>query len=110
MMRRIAFEIETIARPEAMLLAALEANVKLAAKDVQELFALMGVCLAAAGAGRDGEKMRFHDGVAPGEQFHADSIPCIEDLAIGGADAVWIGFGRLEEREDIGAEEAGQAA
>src|SRR5580698_2692982 len=70
-MRRRAFEIEAVAWLKAVMLFAVEPNLKFAAKNVQELFAFMRVRFAAAAAWFDAKKMRLHSRLSPSEQFHA---------------------------------------
>ncbi len=59
---------------------------KFTAQDVEKFLAFMGVRFAAAAARFDAEEVRFHGGVAQGEEFHADRGAGFEDFALGGAD------------------------
>ena len=65
-MRSRAFEIETVAWFQAVVLLAVQPDFKIAAEDVQEFLALVRIGFAAATAWFDAEEMRFHRGIAPG--------------------------------------------
>ena len=80
----------------------LKPNFKFPAKDMKEFLALVSIGFPAIAAWFDAEEMRFHSGVAPGEQFHTDIGTGFENLAIGGmheSGGVAIGF---EKRKKIG--------
>src|SRR6266850_2154674 len=109
-MRSRAFEIETVAGFQAIVLLAVQPDFKLTAKDMQKFFALVRIGFAAAAAGLDAEEMRFHRGIAPGEQFHADVRCRLQDFSLRWPDEPGMLPGGFEKREDVGAIEAGDAA
>ena len=109
-MRRGTFEIEAVTGFELEVPLILQPDFEVAAKDMEELLAFMGVRFAAATAGFDAEEMRFHGGVAPSEQLHADVGAGFENLAIGGVDqgrSIAVGF---EKRKKVGFVETRDAA
>src|SRR5581483_7325188 len=109
-MRRGAFEIEAVARLQAMMFVVVQPDFKFAAQDVEKFFAFVGIGLAAAAARLDAEEMRLHRGVAPGEEFHAHAFGGFENLTLRGMDDAGVFLGGLEERKDVGAVVAGDAA
>src|SRR6266481_6375506 len=60
--------------------------------------------------GFDAEEMRFHRGIAPGEQFHADLRCRLQDFSLRWPNEPGMLPGGFEKREDVGAIEAGDAA
>src|SRR6266849_7947871 len=109
-MWRGAFKIEAVAGLQAIVLAVAEPDFKCAAEDVEEFLAFVGVGFAAAAAGFHAEKVRFHDGVAPGEEFHAHAGIGLQNFSLRWSHEAEIFAGGLEERKDIGAIEARDAA
>src|SRR5260221_14115754 len=105
-----ALEIEAVAGLHAVVFVEVEPDFKFAAQDVKKFLAFVRVGLAAAAAGLDAEKMRLHDGVAPGEQFHANAFGGFEDFTLGGADQSRVVFSVFEEGQNVGAVVAGDAA
>ncbi len=102
-MFHVAGEIKAVAFAEMLGVAAFQRDIEIAAENVQEFFAFVGVRIAAASAGSYSEEMRLHDGVAPSEKFHAHAGAGFENFSIGGADVARIGFGSVEERKDVDA-------
>src|SRR5450755_1965548 len=101
-MRRGAFKIKAVAAPQMVLLAG-QRDLQFSAQYEQELFALVGIRLAAARFWFDSKKMRLHYFVAPGEQFHANTGAGFEHLALGWAYQSGIRFRRIEKIKDVGA-------
>jgi len=89
---------------------AVQPNFKLTAKDVQELLAFVGVGFAAAAAGFDAKKMRFHGGLAPGQKLHAHSGSRFQDFSLAWPHEARVFCRRFKEREDVRAIETGDAA
>ena len=85
-MRRGAFKVQAIPGLQAVVPPIVQPDFKLTAQDMQKFFAFVSVGLATASTGLDAEKMRFHGGVAPGEELHADVRTRFEDLALGWTD------------------------
>jgi len=108
-MRSRAFEIETVAGFQAVVLLAVQPDFKFAAKDVQKFFALVRIGFAAATARFDTEEMRFHRRIAPGEQFHANIRGGFQDFSLVGPDKTRIFTGGFEKRKDVRAIKAGDA-
>lgn len=108
-MGRGAFEIEAIARLETVVALIVEPDLKFTAQDVQEFLAFMSIRFAAAAAWFDAEKVRFHSGVAPGQEFHADLGAGFEDFALRGANEELDVPIRLKHRKDVGFVIAGDA-
>src|SRR5262249_35213227 len=100
LVRHGAFEIEAIAPAELKVLIA-QADLQFAFEYEEKFLAKGGVGFAAAGAGRDAERGRFHTRVAPGEQLHANAIPRLEHLAHFRANHGRVRFRRVVEIEDI---------
>ena len=109
-MRRRAFEVETVARFQTVVLLAVQPDFKISAKDVQEFFALVRIGFAAPAAGFDAEEMRFHHRIAPGQQFHANLRGGFQDFSLVGPNEPGMFAGSFKKREDVGAVEAGNAA
>src|SRR5450432_1064666 len=109
-MRRGAFEIQTVANLEAVVFGSTQPNFKFAAEHVEELLAVMRVRLAASTPRPDAEQVRFHHGVAPGEQFHAYARGGFQNLSVAGAHEPWILSRRLKKGKNIRAVKAGDAA
>src|SRR6266481_8637961 len=109
-MRSRAFEIETVAGFQAVVLLAVQPDFKFTTKDVQKFFALVRIGFAAATAGFDAEEMRFHRRIAPGKQFHANVRRGLQDLSLRWPNEPGMFPGSFEKREDVGAIEAGNAA
>src|SRR5713101_9718410 len=109
-MWRGALEIEAVAGLHAVVLIDVEPDFEFATQDMQEFFAFVSVRFAAAAAGLDAKKMRLHGSVAPGKKFHADALGGFENFALGWAHEFGIVPGGLEERKDIGAIVARDAA
>lgn len=80
----------------------LEPDLKFTAQDVEKFLAFMSIRFTAAPAGFDAKKVRFHGGVAPGKEFHADLGTGFEDLALGGTNEGLDVPIRLKHRKDIG--------
>ena len=109
-MRRGAFEIQAVAGLEQVMTLIVEPNLKFSAHDVQKFLAFMGIRFAASPAGLDAKEMRFHGGVAPGEELHADFGAGFENFALGRTDqdgSIAVGF---EEGDDVGFVETSDAA
>src|SRR4249920_121279 len=104
-MRGGTFEIETVAGLETIFLA-VDGDFEFTTKYVDKFFALVRVRIAAACLGCDPKKMRLHDGVAPSEQFHADSVSGFEHFSLGGAHLATAGAASVEEIKDVGFIEA----
>src|SRR5712692_8456867 len=92
------------------MLTRVEPNLKISAKDMQEFFAFMRVGFTAAASGFDAEKMRFHHRVSPGQQLHAHVRRGLQDLSLIRTHQARIIASSFEERENVGAVEAGDAA
>ena len=108
--RNRAFKIETVARLEPEVLAAVQPDFKVPAKNMEKFLTFMRIRFAAAAAGFDAEKMRLHHGVAPGEQFHTDVASSLEDFPLSRANKPRMITGSFKKRKNIGAEETGDAA
>ena len=108
-MRSRAFEIETVAGFQAVVLLAVQPDFKFAAKDVQKFFALVRIGFAAAAARFDAEEMWFHHRIAPGEQFHANIRGGFQDFSLVGPDEPRVFTGGFEKRKDVRAIKAGDA-
>src|SRR5260370_37304861 len=104
-----AFEIEAITRLEKVAFALIQADFEFTAQHVEEFLALMGIRFAAATAGLDAEKMRFHGGVAPGEQLHANAGRSFQDFALPRADMALSVAVRFKQREEIDFLQTGNA-
>src|SRR5882757_5357357 len=102
-MWRGTLEIKTVARLQAVMLIGVQPDFEFATQDMQEFFAFVSVRFAAAAAGLDAKKMRFHGSVAPGKKFHADALGGFENFALAWAHEFGSVPGRLEERKNIGA-------
>src|SRR5712664_289894 len=87
-----------------------EPNLKISAHDMQEFLAFMRVGFTAAPSGFDAEKMRLHHRVSPGQQLHAHFRRGFQDFSLIGAHQPRIISGGFEERKNVGAVEAGDAA
>src|SRR5258708_23175964 len=87
-----------------------EPNLKISAHDMQEFFAFMRVGFAAAASRFDAEKMRLHRRVSPGQQLHAHFRRGFQDFSLVRAHEARIISGGFEERKNVGAVEAGDAA
>src|SRR5258708_8851641 len=85
-------------------------NLKISAHDMQEFFAIMRVGFAAAASRFDAEKMRLHRRVSPGQQLHAHFRRGFQDFSLVRAHQARIISGGFEERKNVGAVEAGDAA
>jgi hypothetical protein len=109
-MRRGAFEIEAVAGFQTVMLLAVQPDFKVAAEHVEKFLAFVSVGLTAAAAGFDAEKMRFHGGISPGEELHANVGRRLQDFSLIGPHEARIIAGSLEERQDVGAIEASDAA
>src|SRR5215472_3242401 len=79
-MGRVAFEVEAVARFEPVFLP-VESDLQVSAQYVNKFFALVCVGIATSGFRCDAEKMRLHHGVAPRQQFHANSRPRLQHFA-----------------------------
>src|SRR6267143_3752652 len=75
-----ALEVKTVSRLEPVFLA-VQSNCKLSAQDVEKLFALVRVRLAALRRRRDTKQMRLHYRVAPCQQLHTHSGPSLQNLS-----------------------------
>src|SRR5271170_2476464 len=94
-MRCGALEIEAVAGLEAVMTLLVQPDFEFTAQDMEKFLAFMGIGFAAAAAGFDAEEVRFHGGVAPGKQLHADGGAGLEDFALGRTDerlSVAVGF------------------
>src|SRR6266849_9840723 len=92
------------------MLLGVEPDFKVSAKDVQEFLAFVRVGFAAAAAGFDAEKMGLHHRVSPGEQLHAHVRRGLQNFSLMRAHEARIITGGFEERKDVRAIEAGDAA
>ena len=104
------FEIETVAGLEAVMPLVLEPDLKFAPENMQELLAFMSIGFTTAPARFDTEEMRFHDGVAPSEEFHADFGAGFENFALQGTDqdrSIAVSF---EQGDDVGFVETSDAS
>src|SRR5258707_9701231 len=108
-MRRGAFEVQAVAGLQAIVLAVAEPDFKCAAEDVEEFLAFVCVGFAAAPAALHTEKMRLHDGIAPGEEFHAHAGIGLQDFSLRWTHEARILSGGFEQGKDIGAIEARDA-
>ena len=89
---------------------AVEPNFKLTSKYVQELFAFVRVGFAAAAAGFDAKKMRFHGCLAPGQKLHAYSGCRFQNFSLTWPHEARIFRCGFEEREDVCSIEASNAS
>src|SRR6266849_5586395 len=87
-----------------------EPNLKISAHDMQEFLAFMRVGFTATASGFDAEKMRLHHRVSPGQQLHAHFRRGFQDFSLIGAHQPRIISGGFEERKNVGAVEARDAA
>ena len=109
-MWRGAFEIETVAGTKTVVALVLEPDFEFAPQHVQKLFAFVGISFAASSSRLDAEQMRFHRGVAPGEELHAHLGAGFEDFAFGRANqGTGVAIG-IKQRGDIGLIESSDAA
>src|SRR6266404_3268081 len=108
--RRGAFKIQAIARFQEIVAVVVQPEFELAAQDMQEFLAFVGVGFAAAAAGFHAEEVRLHGGVAPGEKFHADLGAGFEDFALRGTHKMLPFTVRFEEGDDVGFVKTGDAA
>src|SRR5207245_11462379 len=104
-----AFEVKTIARPEAVFLP-VERNMQLPAQNVEKFLALVCVRLTAAGLGSDSEQVRFHNRITPREQFHAHARPSFQNFAAVRTYQAAVRFRRIEEIKNLGFVKARQFA
>src|SRR6266699_4943491 len=93
-----------------IMLLRVEPDLKISAKHVQEFLAFMRVGCTAAAPGFDAEKVRLHRGVPPGKQLHAHAWRGLQDFSLMWAHKTRIIAGGFEERKNVGAVEAGDAA
>ena len=89
---------------------AIQPNLKIAAKDVQEFFAFVRIRFAAAAAWFDAKKMRLHGGLAPREKLHAHTWSGLENFSLAGPDEPRIFRRGFEERKNICAVKTRDAA
>jgi len=89
---------------------AVQPNFKFTTKDVQELFAFVGVGFTTAAAGFDAKKMRFHGRLAPSQKLHAHSRRRFQDFSLAWPHEARVFCRRFKEREDVRAIETGDAA
>src|SRR6185437_7297922 len=99
--RGSALKIEAVAGLEQVVFA-VESDFEFAAQHVEKLFAFVGIRVAAAGAGGDAEQVRFHDGVAPGQQFHAHARAGFQNLTPFRAHEMSVGLAGVEEVQNVG--------
>jgi len=109
-MRRGTFEIEAVAGLQTVMFLAVQPDFKVAAEHVEKFLAFVGVGFAAAAAGFDAEKMRFHHGISPGKQLHANVRGGFQNFSLMGPHEAGIIAGGLEEGQDVCAIEASDAA
>src|SRR5271157_2831432 len=81
-MRRGALEIEAVAGFQDVVLLIVQPDLEFTAQNVEKLLPLMSVRFAAAPSRFDAEQVRLHRGVAPGQEFHADTRRSFEDFAV----------------------------
>src|SRR3981189_1142771 len=79
--RSRTFKVEAVARFQMVMFFAVQRNVELPPKDVQEFLAFVRVGFAAAPTGFDAEKVRLHHRVSPGKQLHAHIRSGFEDFS-----------------------------
>src|SRR5258708_38533020 len=108
--RSRTIEIEAVATFKNIMFLRVEPNLKIPAHDMQEFLAFMRVGFTAAPSGFDAEKMRLHHRVSPGQQLHAHFRRGFQDFSLIGAHQPRIIARRFEERKNVGAVEAGDAA
>src|SRR5713226_5620410 len=77
---------------------------------MQEFLTFVRVGFTAAPSGFDAEKMRLHHRVSPGQQLHAHFRRGFQDFSLIGAYQPRIIAGGFEERKNVGAVEARDAA
>src|SRR5712692_3707411 len=106
-MWRSALEVEAVTRLELVFLF-FQRNVQFALQDVEKLFSLVSVRFAAAGLRSDAEQVRLHDGIAPGQEFHANTGPRFQHFALLRRHHSAVGFRRIKKIEDVGFVEARQ--
>src|SRR5271165_5109745 len=75
-------EIQTVSWLQRVVLHFVEPDFQRALQHVDELFALVAIRAAAAGAGCDTEQMRLHYLPAKGEQFHLYARIWFQDFSI----------------------------
>src|SRR5690349_14072292 len=109
-MWRGAFKIKAVARLQPIVLAFVQPDFKVTAKNMKELLSLVRVGLPAAAAGFDAKEVRLHRRIPPGQQFHADTRRGFQNFSLGRADKTRIIALRLEEGKYVGAVEARDAA
>src|SRR5258708_22037269 len=101
-MRRGALKIEAVAGLETVVFVGVEPEFEFAAKDAQNLLALVSGGFAAVATGLDAEEVRLHGSIAPGQQLHANAFGGLEDFALRGANHAGIVGGRFKEGKDVG--------
>src|SRR5260221_12424596 len=109
-MRRGAFEVKAVAGLQAIVLAITKPDFKRAAKDVKEFFAFVRVGFAAAPAGFHTKKMRLHGRISPRQEFHAHAGVGLQNFSLRGPHEAGILTPSFEQRKNIGAIEARDAA
>src|ERR1700676_1203001 len=80
-MRRGALKIKTVACLEAIFFI-LHRDRQCTAQYIKELFAFMGVRIAAARAWGHAKQMRLHHCVSPSQQLHANSRASLQNLSL----------------------------
>src|SRR5208282_729347 len=85
-------------------------DLEFTAQNVEKLLALVSVGFAAAPSGFDAEKVRFHRGVAPSKEFHADTGRGFENFAVLGANEVLGLAGGINQGHDADPIESRDAA
>src|SRR5713101_8061752 len=93
-----------------IMLPGVEPDLKMTAKNMQEFLAFVRVGFTAAAPRFDAEKMRLHHRVSPGQQLHAHVRRGLQDFSLMRAHEARIITGGFEERKDVRAIEAGDAA
>src|SRR5438105_2809577 len=98
--RRSTFKIKAVSGLQPVFLF-LELNLQLSTEHVKKFLAFVRVRLTAAGIGRDPKKVRLHDRITPGKQFHAHSGPGLQHFTVVGAYDAAIRFCRIKKIQDV---------
>ena len=109
-MWRGTFKIQTVAGLKLVMVLAVQPDMKLAAEYMKKFFAFVRIRFAATATRLDPEEVRLHDGLAPGEEFHAHVRSGFKNFSLRGAHEARIFTRSLKEGKDIGAVETGNAA
>ena len=110
-MRHVAFEIEAVAFAQMRGFAAFQRNFQIALSECREILRLRGRrnrrCLRRERCGKDAAPSRC---LPQASSSMRTPWAGFEDFPFGGADVAGIGFGGVEERKNVDAIEAGDAA